>query len=43
MQTRDIIGLIAGGAVAFAGVAAVAQSDAKARVDAAKAAGIVGE
>jgi uncharacterized protein YdbL (DUF1318 family) len=43
MQTRDIIGLIAGGAVAFTAVAAVAQSDAKARVDAAKAAGIVGE
>lgn len=43
MQTRDIIGLIAGAAAAFAGVAAIAQSDAKARVDSAKAAGIVGE
>ncbi|MDB5442560.1 MAG: hypothetical protein JWP86_799 [Phenylobacterium sp.] len=43
MQTRHIIGLIAGGAVALAGVAAVAQSDAKARVDSAKAAGMVGE
>ena len=43
MQARNIIGLIAGGAVALAGVAAIAQSDAKARVDSAKAAGIVGE
>ena len=43
MQARDILGLIAGSAVVVSGAAAVAQSDAKARVDAAKAAGIVGE
>jgi len=43
MQARDVLGLIAGSAVVLAGAAAVAQSDAKARVDAAKAAGIVGE
>ena len=43
MQTRDIVGLIAGGALAFASAAALAQSDAKARVDSAKSAGMVGE
>ena len=43
MQARDILGLLAGTAVAVAAGAAIAQSDAKARVDAAKAAGIVGE
>jgi uncharacterized protein YdbL (DUF1318 family) len=44
MQTRDILGLIALSAAATATTVAVAQSaDAKARVDAAKAAGIVGE
>lgn len=43
MHARHLIGLIAGGAAAVVAVAAVAQSDAKARVDSAKAAGIVGE
>lgn len=43
MQARDILGLLAGSAVVMAGSAAIAQSDAKARVDSAKAAGIVGE
>jgi uncharacterized protein YdbL (DUF1318 family) len=43
MQTRDILALLAGGAMLAAAAAAVAQSDAKARVDAAKAAGVVGE
>ncbi|HSV03754.1 MAG TPA: YdbL family protein [Phenylobacterium sp.] len=43
MQARDILGLLAGSAVVLTGAAAVAQSDAKARVDAAKAAGVVGE
>jgi hypothetical protein len=42
MQTRDILGVIVLSAAAAAATAAVAQ-DAKARVDAAKAAGIVGE
>lgn len=43
MQARDILGLLAGSAVVMAGSVAIAQSDAKARVDSAKAAGIVGE
>jgi uncharacterized protein YdbL (DUF1318 family) len=44
MQARDILGLTLAGAVAFTAPAAIAQSaDAKAKVDAAKAAGIVGE
>jgi uncharacterized protein YdbL (DUF1318 family) len=44
MQTRDILGLIALSAAAATATVAIAQSaDAKARVDAAKAAGIVGE
>lgn len=43
MQARDILGLLAGSAVVMAGSAAIAQSDAKARIDSAKAAGIVGE
>jgi hypothetical protein len=42
MQTRDILGVIALSAAAAAATVAVAQ-DAKARVDAAKAAGVVGE
>ena len=42
MQTRDIFGLILVGA-ALAAAPAIAQSDAKARVDAAKSAGVVGE
>jgi hypothetical protein len=42
MQTRDILGVIVLSAAAAAATVAVAQ-DAKARVDAAKAAGIVGE
>jgi len=43
MQTRDFLGLIAGSAAVLSAAAAVAQSDAKALVDSAKAAGIVGE
>lgn len=44
MQTRDILGLLLAGAAVGAGSAAIAQTaDAKARVDSAKAAGIVGE
>jgi uncharacterized protein YdbL (DUF1318 family) len=44
MQARDILGLLAGAAaVGLAGVAVAQTADAKARVDAAKAAGIVGE
>jgi uncharacterized protein YdbL (DUF1318 family) len=44
MQTRDILGLIVLSAAAATATVAIAQSaDAKARVDAAKAAGIVGE
>jgi uncharacterized protein YdbL (DUF1318 family) len=42
MQTRDILGVIVLSAVAATATVAVAQ-DAKARVDAAKAAGVVGE
>jgi len=42
MQTRDILGLIVLSAAAATATVAVAQ-DAKARVDAAKAAGVVGE
>jgi uncharacterized protein YdbL (DUF1318 family) len=44
MQTRDILGLIVLSAAATTATVVIAQSaDAKARVDAAKAAGIVGE
>jgi uncharacterized protein YdbL (DUF1318 family) len=43
MQARDILGLLAGTAAVALAASAVAQSDAKARVDSAKAAGIVGE
>jgi uncharacterized protein YdbL (DUF1318 family) len=44
MHTRDILGLIALTGVAGLGVSAYAQTaEAKARVDAAKAAGVVGE
>lgn len=43
MQARDILGLLVGTAAVVAGGAAIAQSDAKARVDSAKAAGVVGE
>lgn len=43
MNSRHIIGLAIAGAVFATGAVAVAQSDAKARVDSAKAAGIVGE
>ena len=43
MHTRDMLALIAGSAVVLGAAAAVAQSDAKARVDSAKAAGVVGE
>ena len=44
MQTRDILGLLAGTvAISITGVAIAQTADAKARVDAAKAAGIVGE
>ena len=44
MQARDILGVMIAGAIAATGGVAVAQSaDAKARVDAAKSAGIVGE
>jgi hypothetical protein len=44
MQARDVLGLVLAGAVVAAGGAAIAQTaDAKARVDSAKAAGVVGE
>lgn len=43
MQSKHILGLAIAGAVFATGAVAVAQSDAKARVDSAKAAGIVGE
>ncbi|MDE2488067.1 MAG: YdbL family protein [Alphaproteobacteria bacterium] len=43
MQARDILGLLAGTAAVAMAASATAQSDAKARVDSAKAAGIVGE
>jgi uncharacterized protein YdbL (DUF1318 family) len=43
MQTRDILGLLAVAGAAGLATGAYAQADAKARVDAAKAAGIVGE
>ncbi|MFC3068180.1 YdbL family protein [Phenylobacterium soli] len=43
MNARNIFGLALAGAVFATGAVAIAQSDAKARVDSAKAAGIVGE
>jgi uncharacterized protein len=44
MQTRDILGLLAGNvAIGITGAAIAQTADSKARVDAAKAAGIVGE
>ena len=43
MPSKHILGLAIAGAVFATGAVAVAQSDAKARVDSAKAAGIVGE
>jgi uncharacterized protein YdbL (DUF1318 family) len=44
MQARDILGLLAGAAaVGLAGAAIAQTADAKARVDSAKAAGMVGE
>jgi len=43
MQTKHILGVLAGTAAVAVAAAAIAQSDAKARVDSAKAAGVVGE
>jgi len=44
MQARDIFGIVLAGTAIGAGTVAIAQTaDAKARVDAAKAAGVVGE